>query len=205
MRAVFLRLFAQLFQGYRSCLQLIRIHSEPVIHFHKVTWCCKKQTNQTFFLPLMWTWELASFPVSLFARLFLLIREGCLSPPPCASQSGIACEACTDKPVSGCSECTSAPVVLDVLWRLHDSAVMLSSCLCKLRTQSGNLGQSPALGHMKGISFTFLFCAGDFVCSCLRCLRGNLSAHRSPVPHMDRIINKRDAYSPGNAELGRLY
>lgn len=35
-RAVFLRLFAQLFQGYRSCLQLIRIHSEPVIHFHKV-------------------------------------------------------------------------------------------------------------------------------------------------------------------------
>ncbi|KAJ3594235.1 hypothetical protein NHX12_006566 [Muraenolepis orangiensis] len=24
-----------LFQGYRSCLQLIRIHSEPVIHFHK--------------------------------------------------------------------------------------------------------------------------------------------------------------------------
>ncbi|MGH0134296.1 UNVERIFIED_CONTAM: hypothetical protein FKN15_027079 [Acipenser sinensis] len=34
-RAVFLRLFAQLFQGYRSCLQLIRIHAEPVIHFHK--------------------------------------------------------------------------------------------------------------------------------------------------------------------------
>ncbi|XP_048448804.1 myotubularin-related protein 13-like, partial [Rhincodon typus] len=35
-RAVFLRLFAQLFQGYRSCLQLIRIHPEPVIHFHKL-------------------------------------------------------------------------------------------------------------------------------------------------------------------------
>ncbi|KAJ6665161.1 hypothetical protein lerEdw1_005392, partial [Lerista edwardsae] len=35
-RGVFLRLFAQLFQGYRSCLQLIRIHSEPVINFHKV-------------------------------------------------------------------------------------------------------------------------------------------------------------------------
>ncbi|XP_067396875.1 myotubularin-related protein 13 isoform X3 [Emydura macquarii macquarii] len=34
-RAIFLRLFAQLFQGYRSCLQLIRIHAEPVIHFHK--------------------------------------------------------------------------------------------------------------------------------------------------------------------------
>ncbi|XP_028811744.1 myotubularin-related protein 13 isoform X3 [Denticeps clupeoides] len=34
-RAVFLRLFAQLFQGYRSCLQLIRIHAQPVIHFHK--------------------------------------------------------------------------------------------------------------------------------------------------------------------------
>lgn len=99
----------------------------------------------------------------------------------------------------------SASVVLDVLWRLRDSAVMLSSCLCKLRTQSGNLGQSPALGHMKRISFTFLFCAGDFVCSCLWCLRGNLSAHQPPVPHMDHIINKRDAYSPGNAELGRLY
>ncbi|KAM9372844.1 myotubularin-related protein 13 isoform 4-T4 [Phaethornis superciliosus] len=35
-RAIFLRLFAQLFQGYRSCLQLIRIHAEPVIHFHKL-------------------------------------------------------------------------------------------------------------------------------------------------------------------------
>lgn len=36
LRAVFLRTFAQLLQGYRSCLTLIRIHPKPVITFHKV-------------------------------------------------------------------------------------------------------------------------------------------------------------------------
>jgi myotubularin-related protein 5/13 len=34
-RAVFMRFFAQLFQGYRSCLTLIRINPKPVITFHK--------------------------------------------------------------------------------------------------------------------------------------------------------------------------
>lgn len=34
-RAVFMRTFAQLLQGYRSCLTLIRIHPRPVITFHK--------------------------------------------------------------------------------------------------------------------------------------------------------------------------
>ncbi|XP_063236434.1 myotubularin-related protein 13 [Bacillus rossius redtenbacheri] len=34
-RAVFMRLFAQLLQGYRSCLTIIRIHPRPVITFHK--------------------------------------------------------------------------------------------------------------------------------------------------------------------------
>ncbi|ESO95293.1 hypothetical protein LOTGIDRAFT_232003 [Lottia gigantea] len=34
-RAVFLRLFAELFTGYRSCLTCIRIHPEPFISFHK--------------------------------------------------------------------------------------------------------------------------------------------------------------------------
>ncbi|KAI4495975.1 hypothetical protein M0802_008190 [Mischocyttarus mexicanus] len=35
LRAVFMRAFAQLLQGYRSCLTLIRIHPKPVITFHK--------------------------------------------------------------------------------------------------------------------------------------------------------------------------
>lgn len=34
-RAVFMRTIAQLLQGYRSCLTLIRIHPKPVITFHK--------------------------------------------------------------------------------------------------------------------------------------------------------------------------
>ncbi|KAJ8983459.1 hypothetical protein NQ317_013334 [Molorchus minor] len=34
-RAVFMRTFALLLQGYRSCLTLIRIHPKPVITFHK--------------------------------------------------------------------------------------------------------------------------------------------------------------------------
>ncbi|KAF5928236.1 hypothetical protein HPG69_014841 [Diceros bicornis minor] len=36
LRAVFLRLFAQLLQGYRWCLHMVRIHPEPVIRFHKL-------------------------------------------------------------------------------------------------------------------------------------------------------------------------
>ncbi|MFT7816707.1 myotubularin-related protein 13 isoform X1 [Arapaima gigas] len=50
MRAVFLRLFAQLFQGYRSCLQLIRIHAEPVIHFHKTAFLDQRGLIENDFL-----------------------------------------------------------------------------------------------------------------------------------------------------------
>uniref|UniRef100_A0A671MUM4 Myotubularin-related protein 13-like n=1 Tax=Sinocyclocheilus anshuiensis TaxID=1608454 RepID=A0A671MUM4_9TELE len=49
-RAVFLRLFAQLFQGYRSCLQLIRIHSEPLIHFHKAAFLGQRGLIENDFL-----------------------------------------------------------------------------------------------------------------------------------------------------------
>uniref|UniRef100_A0A8D0H4I3 SET binding factor 2 n=1 Tax=Sphenodon punctatus TaxID=8508 RepID=A0A8D0H4I3_SPHPU len=49
-RAIFLRLFAQLFQGYRSCLQLIRIHSEPVIHFHKAAFLGQRGLIENDFL-----------------------------------------------------------------------------------------------------------------------------------------------------------
>ncbi|XP_061884675.1 myotubularin-related protein 13 isoform X1 [Entelurus aequoreus] len=49
-RAVLLRLFAQLFQGYRSCLQLIRIHSEPVIHFHKTAFVGQRGLIENDFL-----------------------------------------------------------------------------------------------------------------------------------------------------------
>ncbi|XP_049836392.1 myotubularin-related protein 13 isoform X2 [Schistocerca gregaria] len=35
LRAVFMRTFAALLQGYRSCLTIIRIHPKPVITFHK--------------------------------------------------------------------------------------------------------------------------------------------------------------------------
>ncbi|XP_020625172.1 myotubularin-related protein 13-like isoform X2 [Orbicella faveolata] len=37
LRAVFIRLLAQLLSGYRSCLRLIRIHPKPVITFNKVS------------------------------------------------------------------------------------------------------------------------------------------------------------------------
>ncbi|VDQ05905.1 unnamed protein product [Trichobilharzia regenti] len=39
LRAVFLRLFASLFAGYRSCLTITRIHPQPVIHFNRVSPC----------------------------------------------------------------------------------------------------------------------------------------------------------------------
>ncbi|XP_031443028.1 myotubularin-related protein 13 isoform X2 [Clupea harengus] len=50
LRAVFLRLFSQLFQGYRSCLQLIRIHPEPVIHFHKTAFLSQRGLFEGDFL-----------------------------------------------------------------------------------------------------------------------------------------------------------
>ncbi|XP_069479762.1 myotubularin-related protein 13 isoform X2 [Ambystoma mexicanum] len=49
-RAIFLRLFAQIFQGYRSCLQLIRIHAEPVIHFHKAAFLGQRGLVENDFL-----------------------------------------------------------------------------------------------------------------------------------------------------------
>ncbi|KAI8512806.1 ARS-binding factor 1 [Branchiostoma belcheri] len=41
-RAIFLRLIAELFFGYRGCLTLIRIHPEPVITFHKATFLSQR-------------------------------------------------------------------------------------------------------------------------------------------------------------------
>lgn len=41
-RAVFLRMFAQLFQGYRNCLIIIRIHPKPFITFHKAKFLGKR-------------------------------------------------------------------------------------------------------------------------------------------------------------------
>ncbi|CAL8081456.1 unnamed protein product [Orchesella dallaii] len=41
-RAVFLRMFAQLFQGYRCCLIIIRIYTKPVITFHKAKFLGKR-------------------------------------------------------------------------------------------------------------------------------------------------------------------
>ncbi|XP_032805005.2 myotubularin-related protein 5-like isoform X2 [Petromyzon marinus] len=50
-RAAMLRLFAQLLQGYRSCLQLIRIHSEPVIRFHKAAFLGQRGLVENDFIP----------------------------------------------------------------------------------------------------------------------------------------------------------
>lgn len=41
-RAAFLRMFAQLFQGYRNCLIIIRIHPKPFITFHKAKFLGKR-------------------------------------------------------------------------------------------------------------------------------------------------------------------
>ncbi|XP_075780386.1 myotubularin-related protein 5 isoform X3 [Pelodiscus sinensis] len=49
-RAVFLRLFAQLLQGYRWCLHIIRIHPEPVIRFHKAAFLCQRGLVEDDFL-----------------------------------------------------------------------------------------------------------------------------------------------------------
>ncbi|XP_053572268.1 myotubularin-related protein 5 [Bombina bombina] len=49
-RAVFLRLFAQILQGYRCCLQLIRVHPEPVIRFHKASFLAQRGLVEDDFL-----------------------------------------------------------------------------------------------------------------------------------------------------------
>lgn len=53
-RAVFLWLFARLFQGYRWCLHIIRIHPEPVIRFHKVQECPAHNTAPSLADHLIW-------------------------------------------------------------------------------------------------------------------------------------------------------
>ncbi|XP_077196748.1 myotubularin-related protein 5 isoform X4 [Paroedura picta] len=50
-RAVFLRLFAQLLQGYRWCLHIIRIHPEPVIRFHKAAFLGQRGLVEDDFFP----------------------------------------------------------------------------------------------------------------------------------------------------------
>uniref|UniRef100_A0AAY4EDT3 SET binding factor 1 n=1 Tax=Denticeps clupeoides TaxID=299321 RepID=A0AAY4EDT3_9TELE len=53
-RAVFLWIFAQLFQGYRWCLHIIRIHPEPVIRFHKAAFLGQRaQTEDDFLMKVL--------------------------------------------------------------------------------------------------------------------------------------------------------
>ncbi|XP_024141463.1 myotubularin-related protein 5 isoform X3 [Oryzias melastigma] len=49
-RAIFLWLFARLFQGYRWCLHIIRIHPEPVIRFHKAAFLGQRALMEDDFL-----------------------------------------------------------------------------------------------------------------------------------------------------------
>ncbi|XP_026182705.1 myotubularin-related protein 5 isoform X2 [Mastacembelus armatus] len=49
-RAVFLWLFARLFQGYRWCLHIIRIHPEPVICFYKAAFLGQRALSEDDFL-----------------------------------------------------------------------------------------------------------------------------------------------------------
>ncbi|XP_043944593.1 myotubularin-related protein 5 [Protopterus annectens] len=49
-RSVFLRLFAQLLQGYRCCLHIIRINPEPVIRFHKAAFLGQRGVVEDDFL-----------------------------------------------------------------------------------------------------------------------------------------------------------
>ncbi|KAL3842272.1 hypothetical protein ACJMK2_020304 [Sinanodonta woodiana] len=49
-RAVFIRVFAELFMGYRSCLTVIRIHPEPFITFHKANFLGHKGMVENDFI-----------------------------------------------------------------------------------------------------------------------------------------------------------
>ncbi|XP_064634624.1 myotubularin-related protein 13-like isoform X5 [Lineus longissimus] len=49
-RAVFIRFFAELFTGYRSCLTIIRIHPEPFITFHKANFLGRRAMIEDDFL-----------------------------------------------------------------------------------------------------------------------------------------------------------
>ncbi|BFF89004.1 myotubularin-related protein 13 [Drosophila madeirensis] len=50
LRAIFMRLFAQLLQGYRSCLTIIRIHPKTVITFHKAGFLGARDLIESEFL-----------------------------------------------------------------------------------------------------------------------------------------------------------
>ncbi|XP_048209557.1 myotubularin-related protein 5 isoform X3 [Perognathus longimembris pacificus] len=59
LRAVFLRLFAQLLQGYRWCLHIVRIHPEPVIRFHKAAFLGQRGLVEDDFLMKLVAHEVA--------------------------------------------------------------------------------------------------------------------------------------------------
>lgn len=77
-RAVFLWLFARLFQGYRWCLHIIRIHPEPVIRFHKVCETALHRTTLTNHLCVLKRefpeWELHQISVTCSHRLPSWVR-----------------------------------------------------------------------------------------------------------------------------------
>lgn len=49
-RAIFLRIFTQLLQGYRSCLTIIRIHPKPFITFHKAAFLGQRNFSDCEFV-----------------------------------------------------------------------------------------------------------------------------------------------------------
>ncbi|CAG2162301.1 unnamed protein product [Oppiella nova] len=49
-RAIFLRTFTQLLQGYRSCLTITRIHPKPIITFHKASFLGQRNLVESEFV-----------------------------------------------------------------------------------------------------------------------------------------------------------
>ncbi|RUS71898.1 hypothetical protein EGW08_020336 [Elysia chlorotica] len=73
LRAVFIRMFAELFSGYRSSLAVVRIHPTPFITFHKVRNCLKftnLHTASFFFLKIYETLLLGQSSIGVSHRAF---------------------------------------------------------------------------------------------------------------------------------------
>ena len=71
-RAVFIRMFAELLTGYRSNLVIIRIHPEPFITFHRVCVFCSELWH--VLLLIVWGYVAAVIMENVIVSIFFVIE-----------------------------------------------------------------------------------------------------------------------------------
>ncbi|KAF8561412.1 hypothetical protein P879_03099 [Paragonimus westermani] len=155
LRAVFIRLFASLFSGYRSCLSITRIHPQPVLHFNQSLFLMLRtiSVHNEFFERLLSSMRFQQFilergPPFRVCDVFDEMYDA--AQPPTKRMSSFQCVSSTDEfsPTVACklstlsqklleNECSDKPVehvlpdeAVEAHKRIHQTPFpTLDSCL----------------------------------------------------------------------------